>query len=151
MWSHIFLFGILLRRRPSEFTAILMFEFWREATAASVPGFLCQSGRRRPENVSILSSLLVPENVCVFLPNQRPERRRPFGTGLVRHCPKGLLSPFFTFLRAIFSRLFRRFLAATIYPWVSEDGDGVINEICWWKFGWYFPGRHSEEVVVLVS
>ena len=36
----------------------LMFEFWREATAASVPGFLCESGRRRPENVSILSSLL---------------------------------------------------------------------------------------------
>ena len=56
MWSHIFLFGGLLRRRP-EFTAILMFEFWREATAASVPGLLCQSGRRRPKNVSILSSL----------------------------------------------------------------------------------------------
>ena len=36
-----------------------MFEFLREATAASVPGLLCQSGRRRPENVSILSSLLV--------------------------------------------------------------------------------------------
>ena len=35
-----------------------MFEFWREATATSVPGLLCQSGRRRPENVSILSSLL---------------------------------------------------------------------------------------------
>ena len=34
-----------------------MFYFWREATAALVPGFLCQSGRRRPENVSILSSL----------------------------------------------------------------------------------------------
>ena len=34
-----------------------MFEFWREATATSVPGLLCQSGRRRPENVSILSSL----------------------------------------------------------------------------------------------
>ena len=58
MRSHIFLFGILLRRRPPEFTAILMFEFWREATAASVLGFLCQSGRRRPENVSILSSLM---------------------------------------------------------------------------------------------
>ena len=28
-----------------------MFDFWREATAASVPGFLWQSGRRRPENV----------------------------------------------------------------------------------------------------
>ena len=58
MWSHIFLFGSLPRRRPPEFTAILMFEFWREATATSVPGLLCQSGRRRPENVSILSSLL---------------------------------------------------------------------------------------------
>ena len=37
-----------------------MFEFWREATAASVPGLLCQSGHRRPENVSILSSLVSP-------------------------------------------------------------------------------------------
>ena len=58
MWSYIFLFGSLPRRRPPEFTAILMFEFWREATATSVPGLLCQSGRRRPENVPILSSLL---------------------------------------------------------------------------------------------
>ena len=58
MWSHIFVFGSLLRRRPPEFTAILMFEFWREATATSVRGLICQSGRRRPENVSILSSLM---------------------------------------------------------------------------------------------
>ena len=36
-----------------------MFYFWRGATAALVPGFLCQSGRRRPENVSILSSLII--------------------------------------------------------------------------------------------
>ena len=34
--------------------------------------------------------------------NQKPERRRPFGTGLVRHCPQGFFSPFFTFLRAIY-------------------------------------------------
>ena len=34
--------------------------------------------------------------------NQKPERRRPFGTGLVRHCLQGLFSPFFTFLRAIY-------------------------------------------------
>ena len=58
MWSHIFLFGSLPRLRPPEFTAILMFEFRREATATSVPGLLCQSSRRRPENVSILSSLM---------------------------------------------------------------------------------------------
>ena len=36
-----------------------MFDFWREATTASVPGFLRQSGRRRPERVSVLSSLLL--------------------------------------------------------------------------------------------
>ena len=61
---------------------------------------------------------MVPENVCVFLPNQKAERRRPFGTGLVRHCPQGLFSPFFTFLRAIFSRQFRLSLSPTICPWV---------------------------------
>ena len=48
--------------------------------------------------------------------NQKPERRRPFGTGLVRHCPQGLFLPFFTFLRAIFSRPFRLSLAPTICP-----------------------------------
>ena len=40
-----------------------MFYFWRGATAALVPGFLCQSGRRRPENVSILSSLVLHETI----------------------------------------------------------------------------------------
>ena len=64
---------------------------------------------------------MVPENVCVFLPNQKAERRRPFGTGLIRHCPQGLSSPFFTFLRAIFFSPFRLSLARTICPWVSED------------------------------
>ena len=65
---------------------------------------------------------LVPENFCVFLPNQKPEWPWPFGTGLVRHCPQGLFSTSFTFLRAIFSRPFRLSLAPTICPWVSEDG-----------------------------
>ena len=45
---------------------------------------------------------LVPENLCFSGTNQNPERRRPFGTGLVRHCPQGLFSPFFTFLRSIY-------------------------------------------------
>ena len=65
---------------------------------------------------------LVPENVCVFVPNQKPERRRPFRTGVVRYCPLGLFSPFFTFLLAIFFRPFRLSLAPTICSWVSEDG-----------------------------
>ena len=54
--------------------------------------------------------------------NQKPERRRPFGTGLVRHCPQGLFSPFFTFLCSIYIfRPFRLSLAPFICPWVSED------------------------------
>ena len=53
---------------------------------------------------------------------QKEKRRRPFGTGLVRHCTQGLFSPFFTFLRAKFSRPFRLSLAPTICPWVLEDG-----------------------------
>ena len=53
--------------------------------------------------------------------NQKPERRRPFGTGLVKHRPQGLFSPFFTFLRALLFRPFRLSLAPTICPWVSED------------------------------
>ena len=36
--------------------------------------------------------------LCFSGTNQKTERRRPFGTGLVRHCPQGLFSPFFTFL-----------------------------------------------------
>ena len=59
---------------------------------------------------------LVPENFCVSLPNQKAERRRQFGTGLVRHCPQGLFSPFFSFLRAIFSRPFRLSLAPHYLP-----------------------------------
>ena len=46
--------------------------------------------------------------------NQKSERRRPFGTGLVRHCPQGLFSPFFTFFCAIFVRPFRLSLAPTV-------------------------------------
>ena len=52
---------------------------------------------------------------------KKSKERRPFGTGLVRHCPQGLFSPFFTFLRAIFFQPFRLSLAPTICPWVSED------------------------------
>ena len=83
---------------------------WGQRLTRPVP-----NGRRRS------GFWLVPENCCVFLPNQKPERRRPFGTGLVRHCPQGLFSPFFTFLRAIFFRSFRLSLAPTICPWVFKD------------------------------
>ena len=65
---------------------------------------------------------LVPEKHKFSGTNQKPERRRPFGTGLVRHCPQGLFSPFFTFLRALFFPPFRLSFAPTICPWVSEDG-----------------------------
>ena len=44
---------------------------------------------------------LVPEKHKFSGTNQKPEQRRPFGTGLVRHCSQGLFSPFFTFLGSI--------------------------------------------------
>ena len=65
--------------------------------------------------------------LCVFLPNQKAERQRPFGTGLVRHGPQGLFSPFFTFLRAIFFHPFRLSLAPTICPWVFEDDVKLVE------------------------
>ena len=45
----------------------------------------------------VTANLCSTENLCFSGTNQNPERRRPFGTGLVRHCPQGLFSPFFTF------------------------------------------------------
>ena len=83
---------------------------WGQCLTRPVP-----NGRRRS------GFWLVPENLCFSGTNQKPERRRPFGTGLIRHCPQGLFSPFFTFLRAIFFHPFRLSLAPTICPWVSED------------------------------
>ena len=58
--------------------------------------------------------------------NQKSEQRRRFGTGPVKHCPQGLFSPFFSFLRAIFFRLFRLSLATTICPWISEDESRLV-------------------------
>ena len=70
----------------------------------------------------------------LWMSNQKPERRRPFGTGLVRHCPQGLFSPFFTFLRATFFRPFRLSVVPTICPWVSEDANTLKMEH-WWRGG----------------
>ena len=44
-------------------------------------------------------------------------------------CPLRLFSTFFTFLRAIFFRLFRLSLAPTIFPWVSKDGITPIAKV----------------------
>ena len=66
--------------------------------------------------------LLIGARKLVFFWHQSEARTAAtVGTGLVRHCPQGLFSPFFTFLRAIFFRPFRLSLAPTICPWVSED------------------------------
>ena len=53
-----------------------------------------KSKERQEEPLGTMSYL------CFSGTNQKPERRRPFGTGLVRHCPQGLFSPFFTFLHS---------------------------------------------------
>ena len=91
---------------------------WGQCLTRPVP-----NGRRRS------GFWLVPEKHKFSGTNQKPERRRPFGTGLVRHCPQGLFSPFFTFLCAIFFRPFRLSLVPTICPWISEDD--VEQKIPW--------------------
>ena len=91
---------------------------WGQCLTRPVP-----NGRRRSD------FWLVPEKHKFSGTNQKPERRRPFGTSLVRHCPQGLFLPFFTFLCATFFRLFRLSLAPFICPWVSED--------VFWPESWY--------------
>ena len=76
-----------------------------------------KSKERREEPLGTMSY----QNLCFSGTNQKPEQRRPFGTGLVRHCTEGLFLPFFTFLRVIFFCPFRFSLVPTICPWVSED------------------------------
>ena len=70
---------------------------WGQSLNRPVP-----NGRRRS------GFWLVPEKHKFSGTNQKPERPRPFGTGLIRHWPQGLFSLFFTFLRPIhifFARL----------------------------------------------
>ena len=62
-----------------------MFDFWREATAASVPGFLRQSGRRRPENVSILSSLICRRVGTYVRSDNRTKRGWPYSISMGPH------------------------------------------------------------------
>ena len=49
-------------------------------------------------NVFLHLLFIVHHTLCFSGTNQKPERRRPFETGLVRHCPQGLFWPYFTFL-----------------------------------------------------
>ena len=65
---------------------------WRQCLTRPVP-----NGRRR-------SDFWLGRKTLKFSgTNQKSEWRQPFGTALVRHCPQGLFSPFFTFLCATFS------------------------------------------------
>ena len=75
----------------------------RKLTEPAVPSSETQGqivGTRKSQNGR--KNIWHKERLCFSGTNQKPERRRPFGTGLVRHCPQGLFSPFFTFLRAIY-------------------------------------------------
>ena len=51
----------------------------------------------------------------------KSKRAGKYGTKKSKERREELFSPFFTFLRAIFSRPFRLSLAPFICPWVSED------------------------------
>ena len=85
-------------------------------------------------------------NTKVFW-HQQEARTAAFGIGLVRPCPQGLFSPFFTFLRAIFFHSFRVSLAPTICSWVSEDGNDPVtksrNDLQWSRAALNEPRRHQ--------
>ena len=75
--------------------------------------------------------------------------KSPWGQCLTRPVPHGrcrsvrsLFSPFFTFLRAIFSRPFRLSLVPTICPWVSEDAPSS-NYVIYWQV---CPGSLFEQL-----
>ena len=80
---------------------------------------LCSSSETQGQINGARESLNGRKNI--YGTKKSKERRRPFGTGLVRHFPQGVFSPFFTFLRATFFRPFRLSLVPTICPWVSKD------------------------------
>ena len=79
----------------------------------------CQTSSKRSPPFCLF---IGQKNKKVFWHQSEARTARLFGTGLVRHCPQGLFSPFFSFLRAIFFRPFSLSHAPTICPWVSEDG-----------------------------
>ena len=63
---------------------------------------------------------------------RKSKRAGKYGAKKSKERREELFWPFFTFLRAIFSRPFRLSLAPTICPWVSEDATLVKYEILIW-------------------
>ena len=61
------------------------------------------NGRKNKARRKVKIGEKSPKNTSFLAPIRRPERRRPFGTGLLRHCPQGLFSPFSTFFVPYFS------------------------------------------------
>ena len=79
--------------------------------------------------------LIGQKNTKVFWHcNQKPGRRRLFGTGLVRLCPQGLYSPFVTFLLcAIFFRPFRSTFPRTHYLPLGLRGWMDLRNFFFWQ------------------
>ena len=101
---------------------------WGQCLTRPVP-----NGRRRS------GFRLVPEKHKFSGTNQKPERRRSFGTGLVRHCPQGLFSPFFTFLRAIYVSARLDFSSS---PLSAPGSPRMIRFVCSGEFlTWQMPQR----------
>ena len=86
--------------------------------------------------------LIMQKKQKVFWHQSEARTAATVGTGLVRHCPQGLFSPFFTFLRVIFFRPFRLSLVPTICPWVSEEGPkSNLSKMVWHFIGVYIINK----------
>ena len=105
---NILLLILLLRRarRMRSLITYLGFEYEVSEDVLVTGSLITHRRRTLRERAALRRQAWVypenPENLCFSGTNQKQEWRRPFGTGLVRHCLQGLFSPFFTFLRAIY-------------------------------------------------
>ena len=108
----------------------------RSAPSSETQGQLVGAGKSLNGREKKLGSVIGNKKQKFCGTNQKPEQPRPFGTGPLRPCPKGLFSSFLTFLRPNFFvvRLpFRLFPAPTNCPWVSEDDfrvDSLFHHLC---------------------
>ena len=115
-----------------------MFEFWREARAASVPGLLCQSGRRRPENKhavcgtdSQCKSTSLPKKLATILLCEGNFRSR------ARQGKRSSLSPMFILEHQRKTDFCRLFFNNTKYFFF------VIPKVCWTVCVFHFLNLES--------
>ena len=85
--------------------------------------------------------------MCFSGTNQKPERRRPFGTGLVRRCSQGLFSPFFTFLTCLFGKGFDPRSHFILFKWMEHDILSECSPVAAVAFKYLKKTKHRSDIL----